>query len=326
MCTALIVIVSPLQAICAVEAIKEYRLQEYKILLLKEGKRTAQVVSFLEERGFEYEMIEFDHSYAQKIYKLRGLFMWQKIKYDYLFMGDLRLFTLRCYLSSYLKKGGKIVFIDDGNYLLLILNNMPKQSFMFRLKETLFSIFACLKRIDGRNLFTCFADDIPENNMWKVKCNELKYLQAPNKSMKNEVYVIGTVIDVYCNYIGLSTNRMMQIHERLFEMIENKYEGAEIVYLPHGRDQNTELMELCENRGVNYKSLDRAVELWIMGNTELPVAVYGFTSTALYTLHLLFPQIAIYNIFPEGHTCAGAEAYSYIGKLYLKHGIKLVML
>ena len=43
MAIALIVIASPLQAICAVEAIKEYELRGYKILVLKEGRRTIQV-------------------------------------------------------------------------------------------------------------------------------------------------------------------------------------------------------------------------------------------------------------------------------------------
>ena len=140
MAIALIVIASPLQAICAVEAIKEYELRGYKILVLKEGRRTIQVTRFLDEQGLDYDMIDYNRSFVQKICDICGLFMWHKLKYDYLFIGDLRLFTLRCYFMSYLRKGSKIVIIDDGNYLLVVLNNIFKQSFIFRLKEFIFSI------------------------------------------------------------------------------------------------------------------------------------------------------------------------------------------
>ena len=92
-------------------------------------------------------------------------------------------------------------------------------------KEFIFSIFAWVRTVEDKHLFTCFAIDICGRRHWKIKCNELKHLQISSKEVKNKIYVIGTATEVYCNCIGLSIYDMMEVHERLFDMIERKYEG-----------------------------------------------------------------------------------------------------
>lgn len=319
--SAIIIISSPLQAICAIDAIKEFNIQNYKVIILEHGKRTAQIENFFNKKNIKFNIIKFNNTFLEKISSFFNYITQKPIKYNYMFIGDLRLLSVRIYYTPYLMKNGKIIFLDDGSYLPILLNN-KKDNKKFLIKESLYSIIAKLSHISYKNLFSYYAEDIVAPQ-WNIMKNELTVLRGEPKIKGSYILIIGTVTDVYCKHIGLSIEEMIMTHTKLFNFIKTKYDKMnKIIYIPHGRDCNSSIKKLCTTHNVDFTPLTEAIELYLLEKSELPSAIFGFTSSALYTIHKIYPEIDIYNIVHNKRETQGAIQYEYLNQLYKNHGIK----
>lgn len=328
--SGLFCIASPLQALCAVEAIQEYGINVVKVIVISDNLRTNQTLLILDKHNIPYSIKEyrggFFHSILQMLYSMIPFVG----RYDFLFMGNFFSFSLKMLCLPYLKNGGELIYLDDGSSTLSLANGSFNCSKLMLLRSRWCSVITRLRRISDLNFYTIFADDIHKEE-WSVKKNELNHL-LKNRSVdinnrNGYILIIGTVIDVYCDYLGLEMSVFFDKFQNLVENIKIEYKDNKIVYIPHGRDRSPEIKLLCEKLEVEYLKTDDCIEVFTINNNEYPLCIYGFSSTALKTLHIIFSEAKAFNmLILDGRNKPQTNEYISIAESYERDGIKRIVL
>ena len=81
---------------------------------------------------------------------------------------------------------------------------------------------------------------------------------------------------------------------------------------------------LVVGNGIFFTPTDKCVELYITKQNDLPIAIYGYTSTALFTLRIMLPNIPIFNVFFSGNNKDGVKNYNSISDTYNSKGIPTI--
>lgn len=321
--SALFVVGSPLQAICACEAIHHYKFQDFKIVVAKTNSRSKQVTDYLSEIGMPYTTVQIKHPRLAGYWGHISVFNIFKRKFDCLFLGDYRMTLYKLLYLQYVKNNGKVNYLDDGNYILLHANGMLKRKPVMRFRDNLFEMVAKCRGISTNNYFTFYADDLT-NTSWNVEKNMFSCLQSSNKSIGKVVYIVGTNTTVYCDFLGISDSSFQEKQRQLFDYIKCNHSDCMVFYFPHGRDLCKDNKTSCEKNGVIFSPIDKCLELYSLQQEVIPVAIYGYTSTALYTLHLFFPDTKVVNVSFSGNNTNGVEAYEKIVETYNNKGIPTI--
>ena len=319
-------IASPLQAICAYEAMFEYDITEKSVIVIDDGQRLSQIDSFLSSKSIPYTICKFKKSawarfliFFKSLFSIRGSF-------DYLFLGNYLSFSMKLQFLPQLKCRGTIVYIDDGTSTITIANEKIQYSLPMFLRSRWCNIIIRVRSISDNHFFTFFSDDINRAD-WDVKKNNLHHtintLFTDNLCNKYVLFV-GTATKIYCDYLGVELNEFLPRLEALLKDILTFCNN--IIFIPHGRDNCHEISEMCSRLGVIYKKIDECVELFVVGNGR-PERIYGFSSTALKTLHIMFPCVPIYNVvIKDGRNKNGMEEYLNLADVYDKNGITKMFL
>jgi hypothetical protein len=104
-----------------------------------------------------------------------------------------------------------------------------------------------------------------------------------NVKIENEVHFIGSPL-VERNVVSLST------YLEYIERICNKYSDANIVYIPHRREQKLKIKKISEKLGIQTQEMDKTIEMFELHNECLPGNITSFFSTALFNLNKLLPK------------------------------------
>ncbi len=314
------IIVSPFQALCAIEAIHEFKLKEYLfVLCLIEDIRNEQLFNLMNKYKLPY-VIEWIQGNSVKK-ELLKIIKHVKSKYHRAFIGDYDSFWLKIFALKYLSYNSDIVYIDDGTRIIPYL----KGTFQIR-KYTktniALSLLSKLKYVRDKGcFFTLFSDlALPK---FICRNNSLKYLsQLGNQSNNsNGIYIIGTNTDIYCQKLNLEKEKYKTNLEELFSYVEKKYSNEKITYIQHGRDQNSFIKEFCKKHKFEYIRPEITVELMIMDLQTSPSAVFAYTSTALFNIKKIFPNTLVYNILCEQTQSVFYNVYIEYSNYFEKHGI-----
>ncbi len=82
--------------------------------------------------------------------------------------------------------------------------------------------------------------------------------------------------------------------------LQDRHPGSELIYFMH-RKQRVELLSpYFEGIPVSIQSNSLPIEIAMALADDRLEAFYGFTSTALFTLKTLFPELSVYRISDEG--------------------------
>ena len=100
---ALFVIGSPLQAICAAEAVNYYGLNDYKILVVNARLRQEQVIKVFSELQLPCSVVNISHMFVALLKSFLKVLFCFRGKYDILFMGDYRNITAKNVYLPYVK-------------------------------------------------------------------------------------------------------------------------------------------------------------------------------------------------------------------------------
>ena len=65
--------------------------------------------------------------------------------------------------------------------------------------------------------------------------------------------------------------------------------------LPHGADDDINVKNLCQKHGFEYDRPDTLIELYMLNLENPPKYVYGFSSTALFTIKKMFPAAEVFR-------------------------------
>lgn len=321
--SALFCIGSPFQSLCAVEAMSYFKIEKYDFIVIDDGARLSQIEYFLKSKGVTYSVIPFHVSaYKSIIRVLRLLNLWSG-KYDYLFMGDYRLTGNRLECIQYVKNGGKVYFLDDGNYVVNFAQGSIILSQISNIRNKLFGFFCKIRRITWKNFYTIYAKDIDLPG-YNIVENNFKSLQTKSKSLSDDVYFIGTNPKGeggYCDYLGIDYDVYLKTVSDILIELKEKNKTGKVYYIPHGRDLTNETKVICNRLGVIYKTCNVCIEMEIATMMYLPATILGFGSSALFTLHRMCPNTNIINLHIRGKNAKADKVYSQIDDMYNKVGI-----
>ena len=318
---AAIVVASPFQALCAMEAVKQFCIEKPHFYAYESENSLKKTHDFIVSQGFECEDLE-DVSGTYNIiryFKKRNC-----IKYDYIFSGDY--FSKYCFIVCLLwsKPKAHIVYLDDGNSTLTLLPPLNKKRFKDGsiAQRIIYQVLLLYSRRVGlKRLFFTIYDVEGKGFPYSSINNKFSNLVGVSYSKKSGVYVIGTISsktkmdkNMYCNYLSY-----------IKRYSEEQFPQEDVFYCPHRSDTNC-YNEECEQLGIKIFNSRVSVEVDFVSNHCNPVAVFGFGSTALLTLKIIFSDSQIIDI-PFNNNCLNDEdlkSYRQIEREYQEKGISVM--
>lgn len=317
----LFVIGSPFQALCAVEAIREFNIKNFSIICLEywNDNRRTQVKNILDAYKLEFEQKVLSRCTFVSFF-LKSFF--HKPKYDIAFVGDIYAYDFRILALSKISRNSQIIFMDDGNTTIDILNGISHlRTRIFPIRLYLENIIRYVKNIPKEVSFYTIFDDIDTRN-YKVFSNSLSHLDifGNNKYNKERIgYFLGTNPAGYRQLYGISTEDYRCMVQNL--LLEMKNIVGTLIYVPHGRDYNDEMESFCLSNGIQYKKLGVCIEYYLLSISDNIFLVAGFTSTALFTIKKVFPNCDVRNYILNKETSLSSEI-KRVSDYYSKKGIE----
>lgn len=316
--SSVFVICSPFQALCAMEAIKEFEITDYHFIVgVRNEQRDKQIESLLQQWNISYEKI---YLFDKKRILLNAIFS-KKRKFDRAFIGDFRDSVLNFIALGFLSNKGCVVYLDDGNITISYLQGIAKVQKAI-ITTCIYKIIIKLRFIVDRKIFFTLYSDIAlkgfcckQNNFSSIKS------LLNNKKNKDDIYIIGTNISAYCEKLLIPLENFKNSLKALIIFLQNKYKSKRIIYIPHGRDIQFFPQEICEECGIEYLRLNEIVELYMLKLSYQPIAIYSWTSTALLNLKKIFPDTHCYNFLSDEICINGNKDYITISNYYEKNGI-----
>ncbi len=314
------VVCSPFQVLCAVEALREFEINDYLFFVhinANEKNRIEQTFKVLNLFHIEYKAIDFTKDWSK--FRLFNAIIPRFNKYKRAFIGHFRVDYLFHTAFSHISNNSVVIYLDDGMNCLTLLDNT------FRFKDTInhkiINVASNLRSIIYNNhLFTIYSDYNKKNNRINIYPNSFKNISWDKNGKKdNSIYIIGTVVRDYCIATGITESKYLQCLERIFKTL--RASNDKVYYFPHGRDRNSEIKRICDDYQIQYIRPSSTIELYMFDSEYKPKQVYGFSSSALFNISLFFPNIEIYNYMYENNQ---DKDYEEIARYFMKHGIKQI--
>ena len=317
---SLFVINAPFQALCCAEAIREFEIEEYEVYILvyENEKRLDQIGRILSHYSIDYKVVPIN-GYSFISFLLDCLK--HKKRYERVFTGDYYCVTFTVFALSRLRFGGNIIYMDDGNSTVTIFKDKlmkSKTGFSFKFIKTLVTVVSFFKKVEsGRYFYSVYAD-IP-NSKYIVYRNGLSHLKTIVEANYNTdiSFFIGTNPTNFCLDYKIKPDEYKKILFDELSAIKNKTDNC--VYIPHGQDHDSETEVFCKEKGIQYIRPAMCVELFMLENYSNIKELYGLSSSALYSLKLLYPESQIFNLLIK--TADNNPESGVMAQYYHKHGI-----
>lgn len=326
--SSVFVIGTPFQLMCAVEAIHTFEVSDYKIIVAYYPSeiRNKQTFSMLNFYNLPYELINLEENRASRLFFNKECYFENSIpKFDRAFVGDFDKMPYKLVALQFLKRGGDMVYLDDGIATISALKDIPLQSNLsVRIQKNIFSLITRFRGISTKEYFFTVYSDIGCSK--QIFPNKFEHLISLGHFPKvtEDVYFVGTNSELFARYSGLTALQYDLLIEKVLGEIKKKYPGFVVYYIPHGRDKNQKTEEVCSHLGIVYKRLDEAVELYLIKNNIYPQAVAGFTSSALFNIKKMMPKVHALNYFVDNKKAMYYVKNKETSEYYEKNEIILI--
>ena len=315
---------TPFQALCAVEAIKSFDIREYcfYVSYFHNENRLNQIDAILKLYNISYKSFLLKKT---SVFSFLMKCTFKRKKYDKAFVGDYYTILFSLFSIFSLKCKGKLVYMDDGNSTIDIFKGRlapSKNGLIAQRLRKITMLIGMYRGIEVEKNFYSIFPDIP-NPKYHVIENTFSHIRN-DYNTNNYItlsLIVGTVLEGYCEENNLTKKQYHSALEELF--IKAKNETANLLYIPHGRDRDSVVIDLCRRHNIEYRRLDVCIELYILQNGILPKFVYGFSSSALYSLKKMFPEADVSNIRIVSSN--PSKEYEDIAVYYHQHGINNVV-
>jgi len=319
----LIIISTPLQTICAIEAIFHYNYTLYEILVLY-TKNNRQLNSgsqrLLDDRNIRYKILEFN-SYFDLCYQLLTT---KSSIFHRILIGEYYSAAQRLISGYWGKYRAELIYIDDGNATFSIFEHRYPLLFPLKIRNYAKLVLPCLLYLIkgfNRTFFTMYNVNSKKR---KIEKNKLEFL---NFNVSNNVaygiFIIGT------NTRIINTMLRHAKYENYLKTIVTHYREIfpeeKIYYSPHRMDYNNkELLQFCEILDISILTSQVSVEIDYLVNGYNPKLIIGFGSSALLTLKNIFPKTHFVTVFMTFKSYQDNDCYRKIEHQYLKEGITIL--
>lgn len=320
----LVIVTSPLQMLIASQICKKYIGDHISYYILVEDKdiRQENLKALANYWNVNYEIHYFsEFKGVGKYFKLlKSLFLDKK--YDKAIIGMYFNIASHLIAIKYLKNESEVIYIDDGTATFGI---MDERIFRLRMKSPIWkyvNMMFFLKGINHKRFLTIF-----ENIKSKYYSIEIaKPFTGTNlfESKRNSIFVLGTNRDMYLD--TMSPNMSISVFNnfliRIFNYLKENNPCEKIYYSPHGRDNALDIIEYCENNGIDVIRSKYSVEIDYVINNYNPRIIIGLSSTALFTLKIMFPAAEVIDVVAKGYNCKFVEARNKFMEEMKSLGIK----
>ena len=317
------IIESPFHLLCTLEAIKEFEISDYCLVLVleKDNIRNKQLFSMLRERNLEYDIY-----YEEEAVQYKSIV--NNKRYDRVMLGDYDDLNILRMCLVYASTNATPIFMDDGISSIMILKELPyKHTPVFakirewvkgpigleRARRSILREWETAGIKDYNYFFTIYSE-IKSKKFIVYPNNFAHILEQSASENPGVVIIVGTVIDIVASRLGLSTALIEGIiWDKLVE-VRNLHPKAEIIYVPHGRDTNCHIEQLCGCLQIRFVRLDKPIENYVIDEKLNVEAIYGYTSTALSTLKAMTNAPVVHWVIRNKH----GESW-YLTKQYIKY-------
>lgn len=316
----LAVVWSPLQLMCFHAALQLLGDIECRIIILKDSNSTRhnQIEIMAKLYGFSYCLSSLSENMGR--YRmlaknfLRSFLPNNKKVYDYLFIGDYRFASVIGAFFHLLKSSSHICFLEDGNISLPILLGLYKDVRIEQYYKVL-NPLCKFRHISISDYYSIYTDVTTKRfNIVDITT----FFHHTKENAKSGVYFLGTNSIEYYNYLKISKNEYLQkLKKALLEL--KKCYGEDVVYIPHGRDTLSDVPILCKECNIEYRPIDVCFEFYCFSHSINPIAVCGFSSSALMTMHFYSANSSVINYIDSA--VLADPIYRIIVDYYRDHGI-----
>lgn len=291
---SLFIIQTPFQAMCAINAIRQLKIDDYTLSLhlhKTTEKRNKQTIEIVERYGVKYSIAK---TKPVSIFNRLGLLFCHKGKFNRVFLGTHLYQDGYYYAFKKMRNKANLVLLDDGIATLGLLEDGYNYKGRSIINMACYKVIAFLCRIKLNNVFTVYKDKT--NPKWNIAYNDISLLrQSELTNNKKNVFFIGTNNSGFIRE-GVDESDFKKKLFSILKKVKEKHPDDEITYIPHGRDKSTFAKDYCKELGIEYKPLDINVEIYLLSLGYVPKEIYGFTSSALYNLKRIFPESGLKNI------------------------------
>lgn len=292
----LFIVRSPLQFINAIEAKHHFKTQNNILCLIHNSSivNSKQMNQLLMLTTWD-KIIEVN-SNNQKNNLLKNVkFVKSLLKYQFnnIFTGHLGNINITL-ISSLVKE--KIFLIDDGTATLALHktilnpNHIKKITLNSLIREYRFKLFGLKSNIKNIkiNYFTSFNIEAHANE--EIIKNEFLFLKS--KFIKKRDDKIDTIYLLGQNLVEIGAMKE-EVYIGYLKKIIKYYKNKEIVYYPHRSEEITSAYEPLKNENFTIESSKQAIEIELLTKGINPSTIASFISSALFTLHQIFPNAII---------------------------------
>ncbi len=318
--STLFMVASPFQCVCMIEAIAHYKIKRYKVIAIysEDIYSIEKIRKLLINRNIIFSELYLSHLLKDSFRLVKNR---KRKRYDNVFIGDC-FARLETYAYLYLNRGGQLYYLDDGNSTITRFTK-PTYTYPCSLRLKFFLLFiqcyAKLKKIKRPIYFSIFNDSLGN---FLVEHNDFgNLIQMDYLVQTNDIYIIGTNSSVLefkgSSYYELlsSTNTYICKH----------YPNSKIFYCPHRRNADIDnVIKHCKTLGIEIFNTQCSVEVDLIEQGIVPKVIIGFNSTALYTLHLIYPKIDKLNMRFHLKDDRLDTAYMNVRQYYEEKGIKTI--
>lgn len=318
---------SPLQAICAVAAIKQLSIEKYRMIVVRagDGPRYSTITHFLQMQKIGFATISHNH-FTYKWYQLLGLIKRTKNPYKRLFIGyfgsPFQHFVGSCAVAD----GADVVYLDDGVATVTLLKHRVITDIVyFQDKRIIKMIGAHRNLVFYRNILTMYSDI--SNKNYNVKNLQLDILKDKDLGDCHEtgVFIVGTHSQSYCKQLQFDEEEFDERCDSFFARLKSEYVSEKIIFIPHRLDNSEYAQKLCHKYGFEFRPAEITIEVEMMQNAYIPKAIFGFTSSALFNLKKMFPNTYVANVvFEPQETTEHYQDFLAISAYYEQNGIELI--
>lgn len=260
----LFIVESPLQLLCAYEAIS--REKDYELLIRQTGRglNDQHLITCAEYLNLDYQVfLLFPHKIKWGL--VRNIPLWLRLwlsSYQNVYLGSVYSSALT--LISKIIRSGKIQYLDDGAATIRAQAEMAAGKREIKNWFTFFNLMPLEDQVIKRHKFDCLN---------RLVCQR-DYAGS---------YFIGQPVEIMK---GINKEDYICVVKSI---AKNYSEENPLIYIPH-RIEDYELLKKYKN--IRILRLDMPIELYFIKHTEkLPKEVYSFYSTALVSLKNLFPEV-----------------------------------
>lgn len=293
----LYIVESPLQLLCAYEAIQKFQKDRYLLLIRFTGRgqndlHLLNCAKFL-NLDFESFTLRPDHF---KVDFIKNILLWIRLatkSFNHVFFGSVYSNALK--LIGKLLKYNELFYLDDGAATLRAQTEIR------------------LKKIGKVNWFTFFKLDLVSEQ--RAQEHSFEKVREYKKFDSNKfIYFIGQPIEAM---MGFSAEDYMLC----IQSIAKKCTDIEpLLYIAHRVEKHDFLQQIASIPCVQVLRLDKPIEMhFIVDADYAPLEIYSCYSTALVTLKTFFPEASVHSIQGNHESNENLEAvYKYFGQIGVK--------